>query len=504
MKNHTPEKLMSEITRAMMPFFAKHEQIDLSSPLIAPHAPDGVLRGPADRYYIEAEASLNSLQGLFKVESLNRRELTFKALAGLIGGAIGWLPVELASHNSHLGQVQTEWSVVAYYITAAIAAGMIGGMITAVEGSELRVTPQAQQRFIRGFVLCAALSLIATYFANSVFNAILVFGGAKFSTTGEMVAGSIFILFFARVIGWAIDGMLVGLGVGLSTGVGPNIVKGLLGGLAGGFVGGACFDLIGWITGGGMGARFFGESVIGLAIGLFIGLVQELTKAAWVTVEQGRLRGRQYRIEGPRASIGRAEENPVGLFGDPSVQPRHALIERRGSDYVIKNQAVQDGTFVNGNRIETVDLHDGDRINIGGYELRFHLRGTGTSQSAREQASLAADPINPAHVARRLAGANANVDGVCLIDASGQPFPLPNGAAVRVGRALDNEIVVSHSSVSRHHASLENINGTVTVKDLNSQNGTFVGNRRVTSSVPLNDGDAVRFGDAQFTFRGGH
>ena len=470
---------------------------------------DGIFQLVAAGYYIcnldaSAEGAVNSPLALLKSDSLNRRELTFKALAGLVGGAIGWLPVELSSHNSRLGQVQTEWSVIAYYITASIAAGMIGGMITAVEGSELRVTPQAKQRFIRGFLLCAGLSLIATYFANTVFNAILTFGGAKFSTEGQMVAGSIAILVIARIIGWTIDGMLVGLGVGLSTGVGPNIVKGLLGGLAGGAVGGIFFDLIGAMTGGGMAARFFGESVIGLAIGLFIGLVQELTKSAWVTVDQGRLRGRQYRIEGPRASIGRAEENPVGLFGDPSVQPRHALIERRGADYVIKNQAVQDGTFVNGNRIETVDLHDGDRINIGGYELRFHLRGTGSSQSAREQASLAADPVNPAHVARRLAGANANVEGPCLIDASGQQFPLPNGAPVRVGRALDNEIVVSHSSVSRHHASLENINGTVTVKDLNSQNGTFVGNRRVTSSVPLNDGDTVRFGDAQFTFRAGN
>ena len=41
---------------------------------------------------------------LLKSDSLNRRELTFKALAGLCGGAIGWLPVELASHNSHLGK----------------------------------------------------------------------------------------------------------------------------------------------------------------------------------------------------------------------------------------------------------------------------------------------------------------------------------------------------------------------------------------------------------------
>jgi pSer/pThr/pTyr-binding forkhead associated (FHA) protein len=442
---------------------------------------------------------LNSLQDLFKVESLNRRELAFKALAGLAGGAIGWIPVELASHNSRLGEAETWASVVAYYVTAAIAAGLIGGLITAVEGSELRITPQTQQRFIRGFLLCAALSIVATYVANSVFNAILIFGGARFSTTGEMIAGSIAVLVFARVIGWTIDGMLIGLGVGLSTFVGQNIVKGLLGGLAGGAVGGIFFDLIGWFTGAGMAARFFGESVIGLAIGLFIGLVQELTKAAWITVEQGRLKGRQYRIEGARASLGRAEENPVGLFGDPTVQQRHAVIERRGNDYVIRNLAVQDGTFVNGNRIETVDLHDGDRINIGGYEMMFHLRGT--SQSAREQASLAADRINPAHIASRLAGVNASVDGPCLIDVSGQKFPVRAGAITRIGRALDNEIVVSHSSVSRHHASIESNNGTFMVKDLNSQNGTFVGTRRVAGAAAIGDGDNVRIGDAQFIFR---
>src|SRR5260370_359620 len=55
-KSHA-KKLTPKITRAMMPFFAGDEQIDLSSQLIAPHAPDGVLRHRADRYYIGAEAS---------------------------------------------------------------------------------------------------------------------------------------------------------------------------------------------------------------------------------------------------------------------------------------------------------------------------------------------------------------------------------------------------------------------------------------------------------------
>jgi pSer/pThr/pTyr-binding forkhead associated (FHA) protein len=490
----------------MMPFFVRPAQYERRSGLIARR-----MRTAFSSERLRAiifckldacvEDGVNSPLALLKSDSLNRRELTFKALAGLVGGAIGWLPVELASHNSHLGQAQTTWDVIAYYISAAIAAGAIGAFITAVDTSEMRVTPESQRRFIRGFAICALLSLLSTYFGNYVFNAVLQAGGVGFSPAGELVRGSIVTLVIARLLGWAIDGALVGAGVGLATLTMENVPKGAVGGLVGGAVGGIAFDLIGSIVGGGLASRFFGEAATGLAIGLFIGLVQELTKAAWVTVEQGRLRGRQYRIEGARASIGRAEENPVGLFGDPTVQPRHALIERRGADYVIKNLAVQDGTFVNGNRIESVDLHDGDLIKIGGYEMMFHLRGT-SAPAARQQASLTTDRVNPAQVATRLAGTNVKVEGPSLIDASGQPYPVRAGAVTRIGRALDNEIVVSHSSVSRHHASIENSNGAFMVKDLNSQNGTFVGNRRVTEPTRVNDGDTVRVGDAQFVFRG--
>ena len=464
-----------------------------------------VFRRPAAGYYITnldafAGGGVNSPLALLKSDSLNRRELTFKALAGLVGGAIGWLPVELASHNSHLGQVQTTGEMLAYYISAAFAAGAIGAFITAVDTSDIRLTPESQRRFIRGFAICALLSLVSTYFGNYVFNLVLMAGGVGFSPNGELVSGSIVTLVIARLLGWAIDGALVGAGVGLATLTMENVPKGALGGLVGGAVGGIGFDLIGAIAGGGMASRFFGEAVTGLAIGLFIGLVQELTKAAWVTVEHGRLRGRQYRIEGARASIGRAEENPVGLFGDPAVQMRHAVIERRGADYVIRNLAVQDGTFVNGKRIENVDLRDGDRVGIGSYEMLFHLRGT--SAPGHQQPPLTVDTVNPAHVATRLAGANVKLEGPCLFDASGQPYPVRSGTVTRIGRALDNDIVAGHSSVSRHHASIENSDGVFAVRDLNSQNGTFVGNQRVTAPTRVNDGDSVRFGDAQFTFRG--
>ena len=132
---------------------------------------------------------MNSPLALLKSDSLNRRELTFKALAGLCGGAIGWLPVELASHNSHLGEAQTTGALVAYYLSAAIAAGAIGAFITAVDTSELRITPETQRRFIRGFLICAGLSVVSTWLGNLVFNWVLQAGGVGFSPNGELVSG---------------------------------------------------------------------------------------------------------------------------------------------------------------------------------------------------------------------------------------------------------------------------------------------------------------------------
>ncbi len=110
--------------------------------------------------------------------------------------------------------------------------------------------------------------------------------------------------------------------------------------------------------------------------------MQELTKVAWLAVEAGRLRGRQFRLEGSTTMIGRAEENAVGLFGDPGVQARHAVIERRAEGYVLKNLAVQAGTLLNGVRAETAPLHEADRITISNYELSFHLRPACTADNS--------------------------------------------------------------------------------------------------------------------------
>ncbi|HVA81952.1 MAG TPA: FHA domain-containing protein [Candidatus Binataceae bacterium] len=431
--------------------------------------------------------------------SINRRELFNKAIAGLFGGALGWLPVEIASHGHSLTEQISSFDAALSYVSMAILSGVVGGFILAVSGPRIEWNTSTRNNLVRGFLVCMLLALPADYASNYVFSAMLSFGG-----WGLGHPGSGFFLFMGRVMSWLIMGASLGAGVGIASMSMPNIAKGALGGFIGGFAGGILFDPINQATGGGLWSRLIGLSLIGFFIGLFIGLVQELTKMAWVTVEQGRLRGRQFRVEGARATLGRAEENPIGLFGDPGVQQRHAVIERHGSDFVLKSLAIQDGTFVNGNRVESADLHDGDRIGVGGYELAFHLRQG--SASARgpmgQQARQAgAGTITAAvHVESRIAPAQASATGPALEDASGTRHTLRADAATTMGRALDNDIVINHSSVSRHHASVIASDAGFELKDLNSQNGTFVADRRITQAR-LADGDSIRIGQAPFTFR---
>lgn len=68
------------------------------------------------------------------------------------------------------------------------------------------------------------------------------------------------------------------------------------------------------------------------------------------------------------------------------------------------------------------------------------------------------------------------------------------------GRGDADVIELPSTTVSRRHARIS-FDEDPWIEDLGSKNGTFVGDRRVTSRVRLNDGDRVRFGSFLLTFR---
>jgi pSer/pThr/pTyr-binding forkhead associated (FHA) protein len=85
-----------------------------------------------------------------------------------------------------------------------------------------------------------------------------------------------------------------------------------------------------------------------------------------------------------------------------------------------------------------------------------------------------------------------------LIGTDGRRFALNHERPTRIGRSADNDIVVSDRSVSRHHATISQENGRYVVRDLQSQNGTFVSGRKM-SAGQFADGDRIRFGDTELT-----
>lgn len=81
----------------------------------------------------------------------------------------------------------------------------------------------------------------------------------------------------------------------------------------------------------------------------------------------------------------------------------------------------------------------------------------------------------------------------------GQQWNL-NRNLVTIGREITNDIVINDQQVSRRHARfLRRAQGnfvTFTLEDLNSSNGTFINEQRLSGSKALSDGDIIRLGDS--------
>jgi len=83
---------------------------------------------------------------------------------------------------------------------------------------------------------------------------------------------------------------------------------------------------------------------------------------------------------------------------------------------------------------------------------------------------------------------------------TGTPVEHPLGMITYIGRADENHIRVLRPGVSRRHAVVVAGPTGFTIRDLKSQNGTFVNGDSIAER-PLVDGDRIVIGDAAFVFR---
>jgi hypothetical protein len=86
-----------------------------------------------------------------------------------------------------------------------------------------------------------------------------------------------------------------------------------------------------------------------------------------------------------------------------------------------------------------------------------------------------------------------------LTDPTGREHPL-TGDLIVIGRAVENDVVITSKRVSREHARVRRDGWRVMLEDMGSTNGTFLNDERLLSPTALHDEDRIQVGDVVLTF----
>lgn len=187
-------------------------------------------------------------------------------------------------------------------------------------------------------------------------------------------------------------------------------------------------------------------------------------------------RNREYLLDAPVTSVGRARENSIRI-PDPRISNRHVRITRDGADYVLEVVASDVVTRLNGRSVtagERRRLRADDVIALSDLEFRFSPEG-------RDGAAARIAVVEGVH--------------------RGKVFRVEDGR-VGLGRAVGNGIQFPDRTVSRRHCLLRRDGeGRWWVEDRDSTNGTFLNDVRVDAPARVVAGDEVALGFSRFRFQ---
>ncbi|WP_419992334.1 FHA domain-containing protein [Streptomyces violaceoruber] len=270
------------------------------------------------------------------------------------------------------------------------------------------------------------------------------------------------------------------------------------------------------------------------------------------------LNGSTWTLDPSRTyTLGRDPQGDLTI-DDARVSWRHATISWNGRSWSIEDHGSTNGTYVQGRRVQQVEIGAGTVLHLGnatdGPRVSLGAPAAG-AQAAAAQPAPAQQPQGagwPGHQAPAQHQAQAPApsqhqawqqpqapqqqvphqqpphQGVPHQQSPGHPAgPGQGGAAgappvygdrspttfhqldlgrvMRIGRALENELVVSDLQVSRHHAEFRATpDGRYEIRDLGSHNGTYVNGQPLqkSGSALIGPNDIVGVGHSTFRLVG--
>src|SRR5215831_1243282 len=200
---------------------------------------------------------------------------------------------------------------------------------------------------------------------------------------------------------------------------------------------------------------------------------------------------------GPSYTIGRDPKADI-VVDEDRVSWQHAVLKLDSGSWVLEDTGSTNGTYVGSQKVNRITV-DGETTVRLGHPVDGPELTCSTGAPPRPPTVIAARPVMAASAvpAAPATGAGAATSSHREPSVIRQ---LPT-KVLRIGRAPDNDIVVSDLSVSRHHAELRRTATGYQIVDLDSHNGTFVNGQQV-GSAPLTEGDIVGIGPSTFRLSG--
>jgi ABC-type multidrug transport system ATPase subunit/predicted component of type VI protein secretion system len=204
---------------------------------------------------------------------------------------------------------------------------------------------------------------------------------------------------------------------------------------------------------------------------------------------------------GPSYTIGRDPKSDI-VVNEDRVSWQHAVLKLDRGSWVLEDTGSTNGTFVGTQKVQKITL-DGETAVRLGHPVDGPELSCSTGAPPRPHTVIAAKPVMAAAAAAAAAPAAPVMAAGTSTASHREPSVirrLPT-KVLRIGRAPDNDIVVSDLSVSRYHAELRRTANAYQIVDLDSHNGTFVNGQQV-GSAPLTEGDIVGIGPSTFRLSG--
>jgi ABC-type multidrug transport system ATPase subunit/pSer/pThr/pTyr-binding forkhead associated (FHA) protein len=189
--------------------------------------------------------------------------------------------------------------------------------------------------------------------------------------------------------------------------------------------------------------------------------------------------GSERYFDGVRpVTIGRDTGADVVVL-DANTSRQHAVLRREGAGWVFEDRGSSNGSFLDGQRVARLPVDRPMILALGAQDGSCRIRLVPPAPHGET------DPHTPTvPVFTGPESAPGTFTGIYRA-----------ASRVRIGRALDNDIVVDDLLASRHHAELRTAHdGSYELVDLGSHNGTFIDGRPVAGRVKIQDGALVAVG----------